>query len=950
MTSISNSHGPTMLVGRDEELSLLDELLSTVKAGCGKSALIVGEAGIGKTALLGALAERCERAGSHVLRDTAEQPEQHVPFQAVRGALRAARSVTAEGATATGQGLSQEAGMQEHGFAVAVADEFLELLGGLCCDGPVALLVDDLQWADPLSLEVLHRIQRDTAGRLPLLLCAAVRTNGASIGPAPALRAIEASTTQRLPLHPLAEDGVSALIVNLLGAPPGPELLRRATTAAGNPLFVTELVSALSLQGGVCITEGVADVDAGARDGGGTLPLGVKEPLLCQMDLLSHQARDVLEAIAVMGSHVYLSDLATVLGVPVMKVWQLVREAVGMGLLSDEDSELTFHHSLLREALLTTIPRTVRVALQEQAGRALAAADAPPEQVAQYLLLSDTALGADVLDWLARAIHPLAARAPSEAARLLDRALAETRREDPRWATFSLELTRVLLRTRQAVRAEQVARTALAVAGDPAAQLELRRLIAFSLSLQDDHERALDTVTEALNIWPDDARCHAFAAQCHFVLTQFPEAERKAQEAVAAGERGDLYGTVHGLTALALVRLCELRSCEALELSDRAMQLLGRQPIASELPIAPHFTRGLALMDLDRYTEAEISFAQGLTGCEDGDETFLAAFHFGRTRLLFNTGRWDDALAEISAGMDTAEHPRLESALCSQAAVIAVHRGEAGNCGMLDTSVNDSRCDFLCAYARLPQALMQEAVGDQEGALAALCEACETAVTGVGPRALQYLCPDAARLAAELNDASRLRQLNRVVADSSTGSRTASGRAVELFCRGLMKQDCATLQHSADLFRSTGRVLYEAYALERMALLLAMGERRDEARKALNAALGLYDQLGATWDVTRAERQLATVGLRLRRRARGAVQTEWEALTEAERVVVGHVATGCSNQEIAARLFLSPRTVQFHLTSIFSKLGITSRVELAVQAVRQGDMSRLCVDEQAITN
>jgi DNA-binding CsgD family transcriptional regulator len=94
----------------------------------------------------------------------------------------------------------------------------------------------------------------------------------------------------------------------------------------------------------------------------------------------------------------------------------------------------------------------------------------------------------------------------------------------------------------------------------------------------------------------------------------------------------------------------------------------------------------------------------------------------------------------------------------------------------------------------------------------------------------------------------------------------------------------------------------------------------------------LYGRLGAVTDATRAEDTLAALGVRIRRPARNQPRTGWEALTATELKIVEYAAQGCSNPDIGARMFLSPRTVQFHLSAIFTKLGTGSRVELAVQA------------------
>jgi DNA-binding NarL/FixJ family response regulator len=108
-----------------------------------------------------------------------------------------------------------------------------------------------------------------------------------------------------------------------------------------------------------------------------------------------------------------------------------------------------------------------------------------------------------------------------------------------------------------------------------------------------------------------------------------------------------------------------------------------------------------------------------------------------------------------------------------------------------------------------------------------------------------------------------------------------------------------------------------------------------KARDAIVGALAGYEVMDARWDAARAETLLRTLGFhRGVRGPRRRPKTGWDSLTEAELVVAGLVAEGLSNPAVAARLYLSRRTVQGHVSSILGKLGVTSRVELATMAMR----------------
>ncbi|MGW9595502.1 helix-turn-helix transcriptional regulator [Streptomyces chartreusis] len=931
MASVSDGDGAQQrLFGREHDLAVLDDLISSARDGHGASVLIEGEPGIGKTALLETLSDRCRVAGFYVARGTAEELEQRVPFQAVRSLLSPVAEPSSEVRLR-----HQDANAPFPAFGAAERIQYL--LTDRCDEIPVALLLDDLQWADPSSLAVLQRIQRRAAG-LSLLIGMTVHPIASSSGHASSLLAIKSAVDRRLPLCPLAEEDVFRLTSSLLGARPGPELMDRVSAAAGNALFITELVGALSFQGHLSTANGVVDLVSTAI-GVTALPTSVNETILQRMDLLSHETRDLLEVCAVMGPRVHLADLATVLGAPAMQVWQQVREAVEVGLLVESGDRLEFRHNMVRRALLDVMPRSVWMALQQQAGRALAAADAPPEQVARHLLLADVTLGHGALDWLTRSAPRLAARSPEDAVDLLERAVAELQCHDVRHPALVLQLTHVLLQTNDNARAERTARTALAVVGEGDADVSLHRLMAWSIFKQGEVGRALEEACRALRSWPDDVRLNAFVALCHFMLGSLPDCEKAAYKALAAAEHGGRYMAVYGHAALATLRLREMRSGEALERADEALALLGHHAIDPELPMDPHYTRGVALMDLDRCAEAESAFAQGLAACEDGVGAFLTAFHVGRTWLFFRTGRWEDAMAEVGAGLEAVDHLGMHATLRLQAALIARHRGALVSPAFSNPQLNDSSPGSTSAqvyYQGWVRALSQEANGDDEGALHSLFGAWERGLAEVGPRALYDLSPDAARLAAEVGDKDRLRRLCLALSDQAPViGQTANARAVQLLSEGLLADDAESLLQASDLFHSSRHLLYEAYARERSVVLLAQSGQTDAARKALNETLVCYGSLGATWDAARAERLFAAAGLRWRRRSSWRPSVGWESLTETENRIVAHVAAGCSNPDIAARLFLSPRTIQFHLASIFGKLDIGSRVELAVRASQE---------------
>jgi predicted ATPase len=239
--------GQVALVGRDAELERLAAAVAAAQAGRGRIVLISGEPGIGKTAMLAALLDRAAAAGARIASGAAEELEMRVPFAAVSdclGLTPSAADARAAEIAAMLRGTHRSPGAFSAGDAeFLVTEAILGLVDGWCAAGPVVLAVDDLQWADPASLLVLHRLGR-VAGQLPLLLAAARRPGAGPTDLERLVRSWEARDADLLPLGPLDETSVAALTHQVVGAEPDASLRTAMTAAAGNPLYVIELARA----------------------------------------------------------------------------------------------------------------------------------------------------------------------------------------------------------------------------------------------------------------------------------------------------------------------------------------------------------------------------------------------------------------------------------------------------------------------------------------------------------------------------------------------------------------------------------------------------------------------------------------------------------------------------------------------------------------------------------
>jgi DNA-binding CsgD family transcriptional regulator len=381
------------------------------------------------------------------------------------------------------------------------------------------------------------------------------------------------------------------------------------------------------------------------------------------------------------------------------------------------------------------------------------------------------------------------------------------------------------------------------------------------------------------------------------------------------------------------------RLLEALALADRAVAAIGAG-IQPDLQVDPHFLRGFILLELNRLAEADEALAVSVQHNEQsGGVVFLIVPHFSRTRLRFLDGRWDDMLAEIESTRDLGDPLGFAPLLHGLGTMLAVHRGtnreSVDDLPTLDERFGSIARGYVLEWAR---ALVAETQSDRQYALELLRRIWDDP-SGLFPQRMRhFICPDLARLALAQADHELLRSLATRTTEIANDQPVHGLYGTALLCQGLADNALEPLLAAVQDYQAAGWPLYEGYAKEHAAVLLAHAGRADAARDMLDGALALYSGLDAAWDAARAEARLRAEGVRLGRRGhRKRPKTGWRALTVTEHKVAQLVAEGRSNLDIATQMFLSRRTVQTHVSSILRKLNVDSRVELAVSASRRTD-------------
>jgi DNA-binding CsgD family transcriptional regulator/tetratricopeptide (TPR) repeat protein len=924
------------LVGRDSEMTLLTGLIKELARGHGGSVLIEGEPGIGKSALVRAAVAEAPEAGCEVFWGAGDELDQALPLLPFLDGLGVREpSVNPRRTTIIRLLRGEDTADRGADVPAVLAEQLLALVAEQCAVRPTIVVVDDLQWADQASIALWGRLAR-SARQVPLLLVGTMR-------PVPqrddlmALRRAVGDAV-RLQLTGLTETAVADLVAALAGGKPGGNLLRLADGAAGNPLYVTELVAALTRSSSLTITE-----TGSAELAGGSAPGSLSAAIADRLGFVDGAVREVLRAAALLGTDFAVRDLGIVLGRGVADLIPAVDQACAAGVLAESGSGLGFRHPLIRAALYDEMPAAVRAAWHRDAGRALAEAGAPTDRVARQMRQAVGGPGATepmdewMLTWLVRSADPLIGQAPGVAAELLSRAVARSPAGSAQHDWLASRLADALYRIGDTAAAEQVANRAIEHAVEPDVLVDLHWTLAqcrMLVGLSAESLAALDRALASPGISARHrARLLVLAARTRSYLGEVEQAGQVATTALAAAsEAGDNWAMGWALHVLALVTGVQGHMTDALPLFDRALTVTESDPALTDLRLLLQINKAVTLGNLDRYEEALTAAGQARQLAEQvGTAIRLVQAHGALGQLLFETGRWDDALAEVESLPDNLKEPAAACIDLGIAAVISFHRGEtdAARRHLAAAVPHATRIGHrLIGGLAVARSLDREHDGALREALAALTEAFDDSTEQL--EETEDLLADAVRLAAETGDLSTAQTLAGHAETLAAESEIPHRQANALYCRGLLDHDGPRLLTAAQLCEEAGRPLLRAKALEAAAGYFVDADDRVQARAAFTTAVEVYNTLGAAADAARLQAAFRAHGIRRGPHAKHRrAQSGWDSLTATEIKIAAFVEEGLSNPEIAARLLLSRRTVATHVSHILKKLNVNSRIDIA---------------------
>ncbi len=920
-------------VERAAELELIGVAIRAVTAGRGSTVILEGAAGCGKTHLLDCAAQTASAAGMRVLHSRAGPLATAASFAFVLDLLAPVLAARGRAGQVPGslRPLLRGEGPAGADSAGDTAAHACVGLAQVCLQtastAPLALLVDDLQWVDAASLAAIAAI----AGRLreaPIVLVAALRSGEPVTDPA-ALAVIRGEPPAEL-ISPgaLSVEGVGRLL-DLHGVEAGEEVSRACAEATGgNPLLVTRVAALLR---GRAEPLGPAAVEATLAD----VATGVAATVLPRLRRLGPGAELVARACAVLEDDATAPRVRELAGVGSRELAAAIDGLEQAEILAGGEP-LHFVHPLVREAVYGELPSGTRAREHAVAARLLAAEGVDPERVASHLLRALPDSSTETVHRLQRAAEQALRRGvPASAVAYLERALAEPASGEDRVRVLlglgharglvgAPEAESCLVEAREAsaeprLRAEADLRLGriLYSRGDyAAAERAFERGVAeLPPTVEDDLAVELRTGSLAAgryagSLAADDPRLASARAGSEPGATP---AERAllAELAVEAGVRGDPREEVVALSLRAWA------GGEMLEGADS--QAIAVSQVAA------------ALVWSDAYEEAERVLTESAERAEQvGGRIAVATSRYMRAWRRLYGGELAGAVADARAALGTEGWEMYEPAARSVLAHALIGQGQLEAAAeVLVLPGSDADWDRAIPFALTLEARGRVGAlrGEHREALEDLL-ACGELVSPMGRhqpysqwRLRAALCMhrlgDSAAARALLEE--ELVPARRAAAPRPLGMALAALGTVVGGERGLEH-----LEEARDVLAPSPARLAHARALTDLGAHLRRLGRGREAREPLREALSAAEGMGAALIAERAASELTAAGGRPRRRAlRGPA-----ALTPAELRTARLAAVGRSNREIAEELVVSSKTVQFHLSNVYRKLGIASREDL----------------------
>lgn len=949
--------GSDDLLEREAELATFDAALEAARRGAGSLLALEGPAGIGKTRLLAAAAERASELGVEVLRARGSELERSSSFGLarqlfephLRGATAEEREALLDGAAALAAPALGVAPLPSETAPTSVAlDPMFATLHGLYWlaanlaeRAPVLLALDDLHWADAGSLRFLAFLF-PRLPELPVLSAIAYRRGEPGVDSEPLDELAASPGARLLRPRPLSGSATRELVRARL-SPEADDAFCSACleVTGGNPFLLGELLAELA-------AEGMRPTATAAKQVRDFAPPTVARSVLVRLARLGEPAAALARSVAVLGDGAPLARAAELSELEPAAARRGADALARAGILAS-GSVLSFAHPLLRSAVYSELSPGARAEAHERAARLLAEAGAPADSIAVHLVATDPAAKPFVVATLRAAAAEAMERGDSKAeVAYLSRALAEPPPAGERAAVLR-ELGLAEVRAGELSGPDHL-REGLAQTDDLETLAALGPTLAIALVFMGRAEEAVEMLDRALSVPSGAAREIQLAIDAQLIgIAQHASATaplaRERLRRIPPGLRGDTPAERLALAALARERAKLGR--DAAGAADLAVRALGGDRLLSEQGVESNLYFGAiwTLVAAERVDLAAECLEEALSESRRRGSLgpFMVACQM-RSFLAYLRGAIAEAEADARLAIDAA---RLHGAIFAMPHALAslndalLERGETDAAaaalaeGGFGEEVPDTMLISLLLFSR---GALRLAAGELRAGLGDLLEfgrrKGEWGMTT--PCRWAPLAVDALVRSGGHEEARRVAAASLAEAESWG---TPIARGVALRACGLGEQgerSLELLRESASLLESTPARLEHARALTDLGAALRRSNRRSEARETLRTALDLADRCGAAASASRARQELIAAGGKPRRAALSGP----EALTPSEERIARMAAEGLSNREIAQALFVTKKTVEMHLGNAYRKLDIRSRKELtqALESERSGTL------------
>ncbi|MET0453624.1 MAG: LuxR C-terminal-related transcriptional regulator [Mycobacterium sp.] len=907
---------PAARFARAVESQAVSELLDA--ATVAPAGLIFeGEAGIGKTTLWLDAIDQARERGFSVLTSRPAATESVLAYTSLADLLGSVDpSVWTELPKPQRHAVHRVLLHSDDGVATdrrAVAAGFLAVIQALAANDPVLLAVDDLQWVDPSSLHVLAFVARRMVG--PIGVLGAVRTDRETSA-ADWLHLPRPERLRRVGLRPMSRTAMHAMVSERLGRSfARPTMLKIHETSGGNPFYALELARSIHEN----------------PDSAEMLPGSLTELVESRVGTVDLETAEALLAVASLASPT-IDDVAQVLGKDSPTVVCMLEAVERQGIVILEGPRVRFAHPLLARGVYSRASAADRRAMH----RRLAEIVEETELRARHLALAATQ--ADPTTLMALDVAAEAARsrgAPGAAAELTGLAIRlgdDTPERRIRLASYHFnagdsEQARLLLEK--------------TIDGIPAGMLRARATYLLGIVRMFD-----DSFTDAANLLQNELTdvdpTKALRVEMLIILAFAQINSNRGAEAMASVAEAVTLADEHGrphLLSQALGMQVTLRFMAGHGFDrvamDRALELEDHR-VSVPIAIRPTSQSAMLAAWTGRLVQAGHEMAELRRHClEHGEESELifVSFHSALTAIW----RADFAAAALAADDAEERAPQLGGDVPRYVALITRAMVEV-HVGDVEVARRDAE-DALVAGTRSGAANLSMwpvmALGFLDVSLGNYATALETlrplmlrleAQPDVTEIISAWFLPDAVESMIQLGRLEEAEPwVHRLVRNGNRLDR-AWMLAVGGRCRGMLLAARGELDAAVEATEAAmaqhGRVPMP-FERARTQLLLGQLQRRqrrqDTAANTVGQALATFEQLGTAVWAERARNQLTRANLGPRRESQ---------LTPSERRVAELAATGMTNREVAAALFISPKTVESNLSRVYQKLGIRSRAEL----------------------